>query len=411
MIHETIYNNHGCDWEEIEVPISQVEKLLETHEVEVSSPDGWVGVNFFLDKGMFEEYILKTDNGFEVRCNQNHLFKTENGWKSAISILESQNTAKYNVSSFNTIDGWSTGWVTKTGKKIPIVDISVNHPNQRYFTDGIESHNTGVGKSLFMCHCAAQNMLQGQNVLYITMEMAEEEIGRRIDANLMGIKIDALLDFSKEEYTDRINKIKAQTAGKLVIKEYPGGSASTANFRYLLNELKTKKTFIPKVIYVDYLNIMASGRMKMGGSTSSYSYVKAIVEELRALAQEFDLPIITATQVNRAGMTNSDFGIEDTPESIGVSHTVDLMIGMISTEELEAEKQIMFKQLKNRYGSITDPKRFLVGIDKPRMKFFNIDSEGLVDDTPVMNNTSFGERLEGDLKTGKLKKQQFKGLQ
>jgi replicative DNA helicase len=248
---------------------------------------------------------------------------------------------------------------------------------------------TGVGKSLFMCHLAASALNLGKNVLYITMEMSEERIAERIDANLLDIPIDQIENMSKEMFSNAVNKLKTKTNGKLIIKEYPTGQANANHFRSLLNELKLKKGFIPQMIMIDYLNICSSSRMKMGGAVNSYAYIKAIAEELRGLAVEFNLPIISATQTTRTGYSSSDPGLEDTSESFGLPATADLMFAMVSNEELEAQGQIMVKQLKNRYNDPNKNKRFIVGIDRAKMRLFDADStdHNLVDDTPVFDKT------------------------
>jgi archaellum biogenesis ATPase FlaH len=252
---------------------------------------------------------------------------------------------------------------------------------------------TGVGKSLFMCHCAAANLNQGKNVLYLTMEMAEERIAERIDANLLDVPIDQLEYLSKEMFAERVRGLSSKTNGKLIIKEYPTGSAHAGHFRALLNELKLKKSFEPDIIYIDYLNICSSSRMKgMGGAINSYNYIKAIAEELRGLAVEFDLPIVTATQTTRSGYSNSDIGLEDTSESFGLPATADLMFALISTEELEGMGQLAVKQLKNRYNDPTYKKRFVIGIDRSKMRLFDAHEgeQTLIDDTPVFDKTSNG---------------------
>ena len=256
---------------------------------------------------------------------------------------------------------------------------------------------TGVGKSLFMCHCAANALTQGHNVLYITMEMAEERIAERIDANLLDVAIDQLENLSKPMLTDKVSQIAAKTNGKLIIKEYPTGQANTSHFRALLNELKLKKNFVPEMIFVDYLNICASSRMKgMGGAINSYSYIKAIAEEIRGLAVEFDVPIVSATQTTRSGFSNSDPGLEDTSESFGLPATADLMFALISNEELNGLGQIMVKQLKNRYNDPTQYKRFVIQVDRTKMRLSDaINGEaGLVDDTPAFDNTKINERFK-----------------
>jgi replicative DNA helicase len=256
---------------------------------------------------------------------------------------------------------------------------------------------TGVGKSLFMCHQAAFCLSQGLDVLYITLEMAEERIAERIDANLLNVPIDQLDKLSKDMFTSKVADLARKTSGKLIIKEYPTGSAHTNHFRGLLNELNLKKRFEPDIIFIDYLNICASSRMKgMGGSINSYNYIKAIAEELRGLAVEFSVPIFSATQTNRQGFSNSDVGLEDTSESFGLPATADLMFALISTEELENLGQMMIKQLKNRYNDPIKHKRFVIGVDRSKMKLFDIDEsqQNLTDDTPVFDNTKVNERFK-----------------
>jgi archaellum biogenesis ATPase FlaH len=247
-------------------------------------------------------------------------------------------------------------------------------------TLNIAMAGTGVGKSLFMCHCAAANLELGKNVLYITMEMAEERIAERIDANLMDLPIQQLESLPKNVFDSKIEKIGKGSTGKLIVKEYPTGAAHTGHFRALLNELKLKKNFKPDIIYLDYLNICASSRVKgLGGSINTYSYVKSIAEELRGLAVEFNLPIMSATQTTRSGYSNTDVGLEDTSESFGLPATADLMFALISTEELEELGQLLVKQLKNRYNDPTYYKRFVVGIDRARMKLYDVEESAQTD--------------------------------
>ena len=255
---------------------------------------------------------------------------------------------------------------------------------------------TGVGKSLFMCHVASGALVDGKNVLYITMEMAEERIAERIDANLLNVPIDQLPNMSKDMYRTKVEDIARKTTGKLIVKEYPTGSAHAGHFRALLNELKLKRQFEPDIIFIDYLNICSSSRMKgMGGAINSYNYIKAIAEELRGLAVEFDVPVFSATQTTRSGYGNSDVGLEDTSESFGLPATADLMFALISTEELEKIGQIMVKQLKNRYNDPTRDKRFVVGVDRAKMRLFDVDEneQTLTDDTPVFDKSEMQEKM------------------
>jgi len=262
---------------------------------------------------------------------------------------------------------------------------------------------TGVGKSLFMCHVAAGAMTMGLNVLYITMEMAEERIAERIDANLLNVTLDNLMELPKETYEKKVEKVRKMTTGKLIIKEYPTASASSIHFRTLLNELNLKKNFIPDIIFIDYLNICCSARIKAGANVNSYTYVKAIAEELRGLAVEFNVPIVTATQTTRSGFSSSDPGLEDTSESFGLPATADLMFALVTSEELEALGQIMVKQLKNRYSDPTSYKRFVLGIDRAKMRLFDVEQSaqtGLADSgTPAKeNNNTYTKKSFDDFK-------------
>ena len=258
---------------------------------------------------------------------------------------------------------------------------------------------TGAGKSLAMCHMASANLMNGKNVLYITMEMAEEKISERIDANLLNVTLDDLKKLSKEMYTKKIARVKGKTSGKLLVKEYPTASAGTGHFRHLLNEMKMKKSFIPDIIYIDYLNICMSSRMKAGSNVNSYTLIKAIAEELRGLAVEKNVPIVSATQTTRSGYGSSDIDLTDTSESFGLPATADFMAALIVTEELDELGQIMIKQLKNRYGDPGTNKRFMVGIDRAKMRLFDVEQtaqEDLVDNGPVFDNTAYGKRMKED---------------
>ena len=262
---------------------------------------------------------------------------------------------------------------------------------------------TGVGKSLFMCHMAASTLMQGKNVLYITLEMAEERIAERIDANLMNITMDDLHELPKKMFTDRLSKIQTKTNGKLIIKEYPTASAHSGHFRSLMKELALKKSFKPDIIFIDYLNICASSRFKGNANVGSYFYIKAIAEELRGLAVEHNVPIMSATQTTRGGYANSDIGLEDTSESFGLPATAALMFALISTEDLESLNQIMVKQLKNRYNDPGINKRFVIGIDRARMKLYDCEQEAQddiidsgQDEGATFDKTTFGVGLGKD---------------
>jgi replicative DNA helicase len=261
---------------------------------------------------------------------------------------------------------------------------------------------TGVGKTLAMCHFAAANLSLGKNVLYITMEMAEEKIAERIDSNLLNVASEDLNKLPRDLYESKIARLKSKTSGKLIIKEYPTASAHAGHFRHLLNELNLKRNFVPDIIYIDYLNICCSSRIKAGSNVNSYTYIKAIAEELRGLAVEKNLPIVSATQTTRSGYSSSDPGLEDTSESFGLPATADFMIALVRTEELDERGQLMVKQLKNRYSDPADHKRFVVGIDRVKMRLFDTEEaaqDGLIDDSrggktkrsdSVMDNSKFG---------------------
>jgi replicative DNA helicase len=261
---------------------------------------------------------------------------------------------------------------------------------------------TGVGKSLFMCHVAAGAMVQGRNVLYITMEMAEERIAERIVANLLNVTVDDLVNLSKDMYDKKLMKLREKTVGKLIIKEYPTASASATHFRTLLNELNLKKSFVPDIIFIDYLNICCSSRVKAGANVNSYTYVKSIAEELRGLAVEFGVPIVSATQTTRGGFSSSDPGLEDTSESFGLPATADLMFALISSEELEEMGQIMVKQLKNRYNDPTYYKRFTLGIDRSKMRLYDVEQSAQNDITDSGKDkplNTFGDREKSQKKS------------
>ena len=261
---------------------------------------------------------------------------------------------------------------------------------------------TGVGKSLFMCHVAANCLMQGKNVLYVTMEMAEERIAERIDANLLNLPIDDVHSLPKDLYERKIDLLKMQTAGKLIIKEYPTATAHTGHIRTLLNELKLKRNFSPEIVFVDYLNICASSRFKYNANVNSYTYIKAIAEELRGLAVEMNVPIVSATQTTRSGFNSSDPGLEDTSESFGLPATADFMFALVTSEELDKLDQVMVKQLKNRYNDLTVNKRFVIGIDRSKMKLYDLsqsaqenitDSGQIEEDIPKFDKSRFGQRM------------------
>ena len=264
---------------------------------------------------------------------------------------------------------------------------------------------TGVGKSLFMCHVASSVLLQGKNVLYITLEMAEEKIAERIDANLLNIGVQQLTDIPRQMFENKVTKLSEKTQGALIIKEYPTASAHSGHFKGLLNELALKKSFKPDIIFIDYLNICASSRYRAGSNVNSYSYIKAIAEELRGLAVETNVPIVSATQTTRSGFGSSDVDLTDTSESFGLPATADLMFALISTEELEGLGQIMVKQLKNRYNDPTIYKRFVVGVDRAKMRLYDCEQKAQDD---ILDNKTEQEYNDEEKKTFKKSFAEFK---
>ena len=268
---------------------------------------------------------------------------------------------------------------------------------------------TGVGKSLFMCHVAASCLSQNYNVLYITLEMAEEKIAERVDANLLNISIDDLQKLPKDLYDKKIDKLKQTTKGKLIVKEYPTAAANVNHFRALLNELNLKKSFVPNIILIDYINICTSSRIKPGSNVNSYTYIKSIAEELRGLAVENAIPILSATQTTRSGFTNTDIGLEDTSESFGLPATADFMFAIISTEQMEELNQIMIKQLKNRYSDPTSNRKFVIGIDRSKMKLYDVEqfAQNELVDTGQDDEPAFDKATAG----GKYKNLKFEGIE
>ena len=267
---------------------------------------------------------------------------------------------------------------------------------------------TGVGKSLFMCHVAASCLSQNYNVLYITLEMAEERIAERVDANLLNISIDDLQKIPKDLYDKKIDKLKQTTKGKLIVKEYPTAAANVNHFRALLNELNLKKSFVPNIILIDYINICTSSRIKPGSNVNSYTYIKSIAEELRGLAVENAIPILSATQTTRSGFTNTDIGLEDTSESFGLPATADFMFAIISTEQMEELNQIMIKQLKNRYSDPTSNRKFVIGIDRSKMRLYDVEqvAQNELVDTGQDDEPAF-DKATG----GKYKNLKFEGFE
>lgn len=375
-------------WIEQEICISEIDELLKCgYEVEVFSPDGWVGVNYYVDKGMWDEYILITQNGNEIRCNENHLFETHLGWKFAKDLIDERNVF------YQTDSGFQRGVVYKRDTKIPIVDINVNHRNHRYYTNGVSSHNTGIGKSLMMCHVASRALMMNKNVLYISLEMSEIEIAKRIDGNILNVDSRNLKNMDRDVFINKVDRINSKIKGKLIIKQYPTKSAHCGHFNNLLRELRTKQNFVPDLVVIDYLGICASANIKNNGNVNSYSYIKEVAEEMRGFAIQNKVPVFSGAQVTRNANTDTDFDISAIAESFGIMHTADICFALIETPELKELGQIMIKQLKNRYAPKDDMEKFLLGLDKSKSKFYELEgnpTNGLAQKpTQVSSGSSF----------------------
>ncbi len=361
-----------------------------------------------IDKTTNLDWLIDTTEKF---CQEKSLF---NAIRESIKIMDSKSTlSKGSIPqllqdalqvSFDShighdfIEDSEDGYDQYQKKELKI-DFDIEYLN--LITNGgfpVKSLNlflstTGVGKSMTMCHMASHNLMCNKNVLYITLEMAEEKIAQRIDANLLDVSIQDIVGMSKVDYQKRIDRVRRTTKGKLIIKEYPTASAGSAHFRHLLNELKIKRNFVPDIVYIDYLNLCVSSRIKLSGGANSYTYIKAITEEIRGLAVEHNIPIVSATQLNRGAQGSSDVGIENVSDSLGIAMGADFMAALISTEELEELGQIMVKQLKNRHGDPAKYKRFVVGVDRSKMRLYNVEQSAQDDimDAPTFDKSKFSE--------------------
>lgn len=356
-----------------EVTVGSIKRELEgDHETYVDSPDGYVRVSDFVYKGAFDEYQVKFDKTV-LRVSEGHRFQTTLGWEH-VRDLYSRYISGGDVHILHKSGKYIPVEIIKNKKEIPIVDIIIDHENHRYYSDDLVSHNTNVGKSAMMCFLAGELMKAGHNVLYISMEMSEDLVHERVDANLLDIKTDDLKHTSKEEFINKIKKVKSKTHGKLYVKEYPTSSAHAGHFRHLIKELKQKKKFVPDVVFIDYINICASSRYKSLSGVNSYSYIKAIAEEIRGLAVEFDLAIMTATQTNRGGANDGTPDMTATSESIALPATLDWFCAITTDEVLQENNQQMLHLLKTRWGRKSDIKPQLVGIDWDKMRYTNVGS-------------------------------------
>lgn len=340
-------------------------------EISVKTPTGYTRVTEFVRKGIYEEYVLTTENNVSLSCNQDHQVMTTFGWLNAKDMFTlQQNTDGYPI-HVETEKGYRQANIKKTSDMIPIVDLVLDNDEHAYYTNGITSHNTNVGKSLMMCHFAAAHVLMGKNVLYITMEMSEEKIAQRIDANLLDMSLDDYDKMPKKWFLEQVEKIKNKCGADFKVKEFPNGSAHVGHFRNLLQELALKKNFKPDVIYIDYLQICASSRYK-AGSVPTHQRMEYITEEFRALAQELKIPVFSAAQLNREGFDDSDASITDIAASFGLTFTPDWLIMVIETPELADLGQYLVKQEKSRYADKGKMRSFMIGVDKAKMKLFDL---------------------------------------
>lgn len=347
--------------------IEKIKDLLnDGYEVEIFSPDGYVTVKEFVDKGYWEEYILVTENNCVVRVNKDHLFETDNGWAYAKDLCDL-------VTWFVTEEGMQRGMVRKTGNQIPIVDVVIDHPNHRYYANGVSSHNTNVGKSLALVSLAADYIRDGLNVLYVSCEMREEVVFQRVDANILGLNMNKLTDLGEARFLDRIESLRSKSYGKLKVKEFPPTSATTLNIRQTMDEMKMKQGFIPDVIIVDYLQILASYRLPY--SVGSYYFFKSVAEELRALAVETDTVVWSAAQFNRGQMNATDVDMSGIAESAGIAHTADGMWALIRTDELDQVGQLLVKQLKSRYANKAVKTTFTIGVNIENQTLYGLEDD------------------------------------
>ena len=356
----------------------------------VDTPDGFQPITKFYDKGMHGTFKITLENKECLVSTKDHYYETNMGW---VNISQFDDNTKIRCKS-----GFSGVKSIIPHEIQSIYDIEVDSEEHRYWSNEISSHNTGGGKTIFKCHMAAEYLKQGKNVMFFTMEMAAERIAERIDANMMKVKVDDIVNIGASTFIKKIDGIKSKTQGRLMIKEYPSTGAHSGHFRHFIRELKIKKKFEPDVIIVDYLNICASARVK--SDSNSYTIIKAVAEELRGLGQEFGCRVWTSAQSNRGGYGNSELDLENVSESMGISHTADLFLALISNEELDAQGQILVKQLKNRYAALDVHRRFVLGLDKSKMTFYDIKDQGNIqshtavmkEDKPAFDNTKFGKK-------------------
>jgi len=364
-------------WKYKEIPISDVKELLKNHTVQVESPDGYVSIKEYIEKG--KKKLLKfIINGKTILCSENHLFETLKGWKFAKDLqifdLILCDDNKYHFFTKINID-----------KEDDVVDIYVDHPNHRYYTNGISSHNTNMGKSLIKTGFATNTLLQNKNVLYITLEMSEGKVAERIMANLFDIELNDLYTIPKDRFMYVFEKVKETLKNRLLIKEFPTRSANTNRIRNLLKELDLKNRFVPDIIYVDYMSIMVPNKTSRQNNTNTE--LKIISEELRGLSMELSIPIVSSVQTNRGGFGESELELTDIAESIGVTGTADIIIGISQTDDMRLAGRYLLLLLKNRYG--LNKIQSMVGVDYKKMRIYEVSDEN--ENTDI--NTSHGKPI------------------
>lgn len=380
-------------WTEEEIEIGSLENMIDDHEVEIWTPDGWVRVSAFVDKGAWNGYeVVSVDRHLKLICNEGHLFKTEsNEWISAKTLYEMEQPIK-----LMTERGATRCFINKTDGDVPIVDIQVDHENHRYYAAGFESHNTNVGKSALLAGLTADFANDGHNVLYISNEMGEIPIAERLDACILQTPINELKNLPREYFTSQIARIQKDRLGRVKLRQYPTRTAGIRHFRLLLQDLERKENFKPDIIMLDYLNNCIPTTVRQ--DSNSYERVKAIAEEVRGLAIEFNIPIIAPTQTNRGGQNNSDVELEDVSESHGISQTADLMFAIMRSTEMDEAGQILIKVVKNRMESRGVCTKFSVGFDFSRMTLYATSDNSFSggNDSPVFDKSATGIRFDDE---------------
>jgi len=349
--------------EYINCPISDILKYVDGYDVEITSPDGYVPVTHYIKKGEKEIWNVRTDNGNSFECSGKHVVDTNNGLKFVESLLEDD--------LLLTTTGYSKCSINKTDKILPVVDIRVEHPNHRFFYENVSVKNSNLGKSLIKCALSTNSLLQNKNVLYVSLEMSEEKISERILANAFDIELNMLKMLDKNTFITKLSTMKEQTSGQLYVVAYPPKSINSNRLRNIVKELKTKKKFVPDIIFVDYMGLMSPNSSRK--TDNSYSEQKTVSEELRAIAVEFGIPVVSAVQTNRGGFGNSELDMTDIADSIGTVATADVIFGVTQTQEMREAGRYTFLLLKNRYGE--NKKKCYIGVNYPKMRIYDVEED------------------------------------